>query len=157
MKISLKKARISDAKTLHNLKIESFLPLLKIYKDFDTNPATEYIDKIMMQINNPLTDYYLINYEGINVGGIRIVRNKKNVYRVSPIYIIPKFHNMGIAQEVFRIIESMYLDANRWQLDTILEENGLCYLYEKIGYVKTGKTKTIKDKFTLVFYAKEIS
>jgi len=40
-------------------------------------------------------------------------------------------------------------------LDTILEEAGNCHLYEKIGYMKTGKTEVINEKMTLVFYEKK--
>lgn len=157
MKVILNKAKAEEAIILHNLKIESFLPLLKTYQDFQTNPATEHLDKIINQINHPLTDYYLINYMGKDIGGIRIVKNKNNSFRISPIFILPNYHNKGIAQEVFSLIEHMYKDAYIWQLDTILEEKGLCYLYEKIGYRKTGKTKVIKNKFTLIFYEKKIS
>lgn len=39
-------------------------------------------------------------------------------------------------------------------LDTILQEKGNCYLYEKMGYRKTGKTEKINDRLTLVFYEK---
>ena len=157
MNIILKKAEVKDADILHNLKVESFLPLLRVYEDFDTSPATEYLNKIVSQIKHPQTDYYLINYKGIDIGGIRIVKAFDNSHRVAPIFLLPKFHNLGIAQEVFKQIEKIYNHASSWQLDTILEESNLCYLYEKIGYIKTGKTKILKDKFTIVFYEKIIS
>ena len=41
-----------------------------------------------------------------------------------------------------------------WELDTILQEKGNCYLYEKMGYKATVKTEKINDKMTLVFYEK---
>lgn len=44
--------------------------------------------------------------------------------------------------------------SDNWELDTILEEIGNCYLYEKLGYCKTGKIEKINDKLTLVFYKK---
>lgn len=39
-----------------------------------------------------------------------------------------------IAQKVFETIEQIYHDARKWELDTILQEQGYCYLYEKLGY-----------------------
>ena len=42
-----------------------------------------------------------------------------------------------------------------WELDTILQEKGNCYLYEKMGYKQTGKTEVINEKLTLVFYKKD--
>ena len=53
-----------------------------------------------------------------------------------------------------RIAESLYPNAGRWELDTILQEQKLCHLYEKMGYRKTGKTQRIKDGMDIVFYAK---
>ena len=41
-----------------------------------------------------------------------------------------------------------------WELSTILEEKGNCYLYEKLGYHPTGKTQVINDRLTLIFYEK---
>jgi hypothetical protein len=40
------------------------------------------------------------------------------------------------------------------KLDTILQEQGNCHLYEKFGYNQIGETKVINDKLTLVFYKK---
>jgi hypothetical protein len=37
------------------------------------------------------------------------------------------------------MIEEKYKSKIGWKLDTILQEEGNCYLYEKIGYRKTGK------------------
>jgi len=44
--------------------------------------------------------------------------------------------------------------SENWELDTILEEAGNCYLYEKMGYRKTDKVEKINEKMTLVFYKK---
>ena len=44
--------------------------------------------------------------------------------------------------------------CENWELDTILQEEGNCHLYEKMGYHRTGETKRINDKLTLVFYKK---
>jgi hypothetical protein len=49
----------------------------------------------------------------------------------------------------------MYSPKNGWVLDTILEEHANCYLYEKIGYVKTGKIEFIKPGMNIVYYEKK--
>jgi hypothetical protein len=53
-------------------------------------------------------------------------------------------------------LEDYYCDAKKWELDTILQEKGLCHLYEKLGYRKTGKTEEIKEGMTIVFYEKHM-
>ena len=71
------------------------------------------------------------------------------------IFILPEYQGYGYAQEAIKMVESFYTKAKRWELDTILQEKKLCYLYEKMGYQKTGKTEKIKDGMDLVYYAKE--
>ena len=56
--------------------------------------------------------------------------------------------------EAIRLAEEIHGAAN-WELDTILQEKGNCYLYEKMGYRQTGKTEVVNDKMTLVFYKKD--
>ncbi|WP_094606517.1 GNAT family N-acetyltransferase [Sporomusa silvacetica] len=70
-----------------------------------------------------------------------------NLYRISPIFILPKHQGKGIAQKVFQMLEQRYKDAKNWELDTILQEQGNCYLYEKLGY---KKMKSINSIMTLV-------
>lgn len=156
MNISLTKSKLKDAEIIHEMQIKSFMPLLEKYRDYETSPTNEPLEKIIERINQPFTDYYIIESDNIAVGGIRIVKKDNRHYRVSPIFILPEYQGKGIAQKVFQIIEQIYCDAKVWELDTILQEKGNCYLYEKIGYIKTGEIKVINDKLTLVFYKKVV-
>ncbi|MCH7322769.1 GNAT family N-acetyltransferase [Solibacillus sp. MA9] len=154
MEVSLCKANLDDAATIHEMQVKAFMPLLEKYQDYDTNPANESLDRIITRFNQPFTDYYLIKHFEDTIGGIRVVKMRNKSYRVSPIFILPEHQGKGIAQEVFAKIEHIYRDAKLWKLDTIIQEVGLCYLYEKLGYKKTGETKEISDKITIVFYEK---
>jgi GNAT superfamily N-acetyltransferase len=156
MVINLKKATIEDANEIHQMQLKSFKKLLDKYQDYDINPGNEPIDKIIARINQKGTDFYIIKYNNISVGAIRIINlddGKQN--RISPIFVLPEFQNKGIAQRVFKIIEDKYKPQNGWILDTILQEEGNCYLYEKIGYVKTGKIEKINEKMDIVHYEKD--
>ena len=157
MGISLHKANLEDAVKIHEMQINSFMPLLEKYQDYDTNPANESVERVITRLNQSFTDYYLIKYFEYIAGAIRIVKLGNNSYRVSPIFILPEYQGKGIAQKVFVRIEQLYPDADLWELDTIMQEEGLCYLYEKLGYEKTGETKEISDNITIVFYEKSFS
>jgi len=155
MEIKLVQAGIEDGETIWNMQREAFQDLYMKYQDDETSPAVEPLDKVMMRLNQHFTYYYFIVCEGETVGAIRIVDKKelgKNK-RISPIFIMKQFRNKGIAQEAILEAERIHGSEN-WELDTILEEKGNCHLYEKMGYVKTGKTECINDKLTLVFYKK---
>ncbi|MRS08461.1 acetyltransferase [Bacillus anthracis] len=58
MKIILEKATESDAAVLFQMQIDSFNPLLNKYKDYETNPAKESIEKTIFRINNPSSNFY---------------------------------------------------------------------------------------------------
>ena len=74
--------------------------------------------------------------------------------RISPIFIMSEYRNKGYAQQAIAEAERLH-GAENWSLDTILQEEGNCYLYEKLGYRKTGRTEKINYRLTLVFYEKD--
>lgn len=154
MEITIFKSSLNEATIIHEMQIKTFMPFLNKYQDYETSPANESLERIMDRLNQSFTEYYLIKSSDLNIGAIRIVRKENKTYRVSPIFILPEHQGKGIAQRVFSIIEDKYNDARVWELDSILQEQGNCYLYEKLGYQKTGETKQINDKMTIVFYEK---
>lgn len=88
------------------------------------------------------------------MGAIRVVdKQDGSRKRISPLFILPLYRNKGYAQAAMREAEKLH-GIDNWSLDTILEERGNCYLYEKMGYRRTGGVKKINEKMTLVFYEK---
>ena len=155
MKIDLIRASLKDTKEIWEIQIKSFGELLDKYQDFETNPASEPISNIEIRLKQNFTFFYFICIDNKKVGAIRIIDHKeenKNK-RISPIFILPKYRNKGIAQSVIKICEEIH-GNNNWELSTILQEKGNCYLYEKLGYHSTGKTQVINDRLTLIFYEK---
>ena len=69
------------------------------------------------------------------------------------IVIMKEFRNKGLAQKAFEEVEKIHGHDN-WKLDTILQEEGNCYLYEKLGYKRTGLVENINDKMDIVYYEK---
>lgn len=51
-------------------------------------------------------------------------------------------------------MEKLYPQAKTWELDTILQEESLCRLYEKRGYFRTGEYRRIQEGMDLVRYRK---
>lgn len=154
MLIELRKADISDCEEIHILQVKSFQALLDKYNDISTNPASEPIERIVQRMSQNFTDYYFIQFDNKNIGAIRIVSLDNSMYRISPMFILPEFQGNGYAQQTIAKAESLYPKANGWQLDTIKEEPKLCYLYEKMGYKRTGKEEVLQQNMTIVFYAK---
>lgn len=156
MRIDLIRIGIADAQKLWKMQVEAFEDLYKKYQDTKTSPATENVEKIIMRLEQPFTYYYYIVVDGIEVGAIRVVDKKElgKAKRISPIFIMKEHRGKGYAQEAIRAVELIHGECD-WELDTILQEKGNCYLYEKMGYKKTDTTEVINEKLTLVFYKKD--
>lgn len=155
MGIRLTRAGIDDAMQLWEMQIASFKELLDKYQDRDTNPGNEPVEKVIWRLSQDDTYYYYIQQEERIVGAIRVVDKKDKLTRkrISPLFILPDYRNRGLAQKAILEAEKIH-GKTHWELDTILQEKGNCYLYEKMGYKTTGKTKKINEKMTLVYYEK---
>ena len=154
MAVDLIKAKEEDCEKIYDLQIKAFRALLEKYEDYDYNPGNEKITRTLERFREPFTDYYLISLDSTHIGAMRVCDFDK-LCKLKQIFILPEYQNNGYAQEAMTIAELFYPKAERWELDTILQEEKLCYLYEKMGYKKTGKIKPLKEGMDLVFYAKE--
>ena len=154
--INLVRAKFRDLNTILQMQKEAFAELYAKYQDTQTSPASEKYEDILFRFNQPETTYYFITSEKVKVGVIRIVDCKDGVTRkrISPIFIMPGYRNKGYAQQAIAEAERIH-GENHWKLDTILQEKGNCYLYEKLGYHQTGKIEQINDKMTIVYYEKD--
>ncbi len=155
MSVELKPITRDDVETIWKMQVEAFSELLKKYQDYDMSPATESLEKIISKFEQPWTTYYFIISNNEKVGAIRIVDKKDGSRkRISPIWIMPEHRGKGYAQQAMLEAERIY-GSNHWCLDTILQEKGNLYLYEKLGYHQTGKIEHINDRIDIVFYEKD--
>ncbi|MGN0502437.1 MAG: GNAT family N-acetyltransferase [Ruminococcus sp.] len=156
IKLTLTKAVFSDCEQIHKMQVSAFAKLLEKYRDFDTNPASESLEKIQNKFNQSFTDYYFIILDKTKIGVVRVAKLSDTVCRISPMLILPEYQNKGYAQQALSAVEKLYPNVNEWKLDTIKEESRLCHLYEKCGYTPTGKEEILKDGMTIVYYCKRV-
>lgn len=155
MAVTLRKAVREDMETIWKMQTEAFSELLDKYQDFDTSPATESLETIMAKFEQPWTAYYFIVQGDRIVGAVRVVnKNDGSRKRISPLWIMNEFRNKGYAQQAMIELEKIY-GSDHWCLDTILQEKGNLYLYEKMGYVQTGRIEHINERMDIVFYEKD--
>lgn len=151
-KISLRKATAADAEELFELQRKVFKPLYEKYEDHETTPANQTFERFEERLKTG--DFFKITLENSLVGSVHVYPKSPGVMRFHMINILNEFQGKGIAQQVMMRLEGLYPEANRWELDTILEEKRNCYLYEKMGYMQTDEKWKINDKMTLVHYVK---
>ena len=155
MSITLKLAEKADCNTILKTQVKAFSELLLKYQDYSSSPAAENLDKILQRFEQPFTDYYLIMLDDAAIGMLRVCDFGEKC-RLSPICILKEHHGKGYAQEAIRQMEQLYPKAKKWELDTIAQEEKLCYLYEKMGYRKTGRIENLKDGMDIVYYEKNM-
>ncbi len=145
----------SDIDTVFEIQRAAYKPLYEKYHDDDLSPYMESKETVLRKYLRAGTKGYIFVKDGVPVGAVRI-----NLYpesksgRVSALGVHPQYQGQGIAQQALLEIEKIHSDVEKWFLDTIMQEAGNCYLYEKIGYRRTGKTEEINEKMTLVYYEK---
>lgn len=152
--MKLIRATVKDSGTILKLQTEAFADLLDKYQDYDTNPANESIERMKAKLSQPYTYFYYIVDDDKTVGAIRIIDMKDGSRkRISPLFIMKEFRNKGYAQAAISEAENIHGKDN-WRLATILQEAGNCYLYEKMGYHRSGSLTNINEKMTIVDYEK---
>lgn len=153
--IKLIPAERDDIEEIWKMQVEAFQELLDRYQDHDTNPAAEGVERIRERYDQPGAVYYFIVDGQERVGVIRVIDRKDGSRkRISPIWIMPEYRGRGYAQLAIRKAEEIY-GPDHWCLDTILQEKGNLYLYEKMGYHQTGRVERINDRMDIVFYEKD--
>ncbi|MBQ7865005.1 MAG: GNAT family N-acetyltransferase [Clostridia bacterium] len=154
MHIELMRATVADAQELWRMQKEGFAELLERYQDVDTNPACETLEKVIMRLEQSITMFYYILADGQKAGAIRIREVDDGWKKLGPLWVMPAWRGKGVAQQAIRLVEELH-GADKWALDTILQEKGNCHLYEKLGYRQTGATHVVNERMTLVDYVKE--
>jgi len=152
--MKLVRADVNDCDKIWDMQIKAFADLLGKYQDYETSPGNEAKERIEAKLLQEFTYFYYIFDDDNLVGAIRVVdKNDGSRKRVAPIFIMKEYRNKGLAQKTFEEIEKIH-GGDNWMLDTILQEEGNCYLYEKLGYKRTGETEKINERMDIVYYEK---
>lgn len=152
--MQLVRCTVADAELIRQMQKEAFAELLEKYQDHDTNPANETIERIAWKLQQPDSYFYRVEVDGITVGALRVVdAGSDSPKRISPLFILPQHRRRGYAQASILEAEKLH-GSHNWELGTILQETGNCYLYEKMGYHQTDRQTIINDNMTIVGYEK---
>ncbi len=157
MTVELITAKVEDARLIHEIQVRAFKPLLDKYRDYDTSPANETVDRVLSRITKPGSVCHIITVDGSRAGMMRVQSLGSGRYRVSPIFVLPEYQGRGVAQTAFRLADEIYKDARVWELDTISQEQGNVHLYEKLGYVLTGGEKRVNERLTIVGFERRVN
>ncbi len=158
-RIMLEAVREDELEQLHDMQVKSFMPLYRKYEDAGS-PAIETIERVRNRASQENRKYYFIVKDGARVGainvGYKVADNNESCVSISPIFILPEYQNQGIGYIAIQKVFNLHPQTTVWKLETILQESANCHLYEKCGFVQTGKTQVVNEKMTLVEYEKRL-
>ena len=146
----------SDLDAVFEIQRAVYKPLYEKYQDDESNPYMESKETVLRKYTRAGTKGYLFIRNGEPVGAVRITLYPESRRgKISALGVHPQHQGQEIAQQALLKIEEMHREVERWFLDTILQEEGNCHLYEKLGYQRTGRMENVNEKMTLVFYEKQ--
>lgn len=152
--MQLVRCTVADAELIRQMQKEAFAELLEKYQDHDTNPANEAVERVAWKLQQPDSYFYRVEVDGKTVGALRVVdAGNDSPRRISPLFILPQHRRRGYAQAAILEAEKLH-GSHNWELGTILQETGNCYLYEKMGYHQTDRQTIINNNMTIVGYEK---
>ena len=156
MEVVFRRAAPADAGVFLEMQREAFAGLLEKYRDYETDPACETLERLLLKLEQPHRYYYFIEWNGATAGAICVVdfHDPAQRKRISPLFILPGYRGRGLAQAAIREAERRH-GAAFWMLSTIAQEAGNCHLYEKMGYHLNGWQSRVNDRMTLVGYEKD--
>ena len=158
-RIQLEEVRIDEIPQLLKMQQESFLPLYNKYHDDETSPALETLEKIKTRAEIQNRKYFFIVKDGARVGAINLGNNapdEKKIFHISPIFILPKYQNQGIGYIAIQKAFALYPEVSIWRLETIMQEPANCHLYEKCGFVRSGRQTFVNKDMTLIEYERKM-
>ena len=113
-------------------------------------PGYESEEETQRLIKNYL--FYKIIFDKKIIGFFWLHGDDNKFYELEDLCIHPEQHNKGFGFETLKLMEELHPQIKKWVLGTPYYSVKNQYLYEKIGYKKTGQTE---DGF-LFFYEKLI-
>ena len=143
------KAKISDAKLLSKLSIDTFLPAhghSAPKEDIDNYINQNFSEQNFIdELENAKNEYYLIYFNNKIAGYSKIVFNQpqknitpKNITYMSRLYLLKEFYGLGLGKKLFDFNINLCKQNNQsgiWLAVWVENQKGIKF-YKKMGFEK---------------------
>lgn len=162
-KLYLESIQISDQNKLLNLMMEIYPP---VYRHLWIDHGKYFLQGLYSEANtkleleNPNSHYYFVNYKEQAVGILRIIENElvpelmnEPLVKLHRIYLSKKVHNKGIGKQILQWVENEFCKEKHIPLylevmDT--QENAIGF-YEHLGFAKRGRFNFNSNKMKIKY------
>lgn len=150
MKIyNLRTAQEDDLEFLFNVSTEAMRPVVEQLHPGEVPNRDEELQKYKEKFIPEKIQ--IIQYEGQDVGRLRIVRSAESIY-VGGIQILPAFQGKGIGGAIFT---DLIKESDKLGIPIVLEVHDIngpaLSFYKKLGFIEAGKQE--QEKKTVLKYS----
>lgn len=144
-RIILRTAIIDDLEFLFQVSTEAMRPVVQRLRLGEAEDGDAEFCKYKEKFEP--SKIQIIQYNGHDVGRLRIVRSKDSIY-VGGIQILPTFQGLGIGTSIF---ENLIEESRQAGIPVVLEVHNVntsaLRFYKKLGFIEAGKDgdKTILE------------
>ena len=150
--LTLRQAGPGDAEALLEMQLASFAALTAKYGTRDDGVERDTVESVRRQILSPASYYYMAIADGRPVGGIVVRDSRNGADKSLPlVYILPEHRRKGYGRRMLAEVRRRH-GLYRWQVNTILQEEGNRRFYESAGFTPMSTTSRINDRADLIFY-----
>lgn len=140
MNVAIERASAEDANELMEIYSAAFRPDFEAYGECTPSymkEREEFVRKIETSIFYKIT----LNEEMI-VGGFEIHRRNDFHYHLYSISVHPNYQNKGIGMRALELMLAKHPEPVIWSLATPRQNPRTRHIYEKMGFVVSGETKS---------------
>lgn len=156
MNIRIVKAEIEDLKLIVEGQKRAFYDCYQRYQDHEMSPYNVTPEMMKSIFENDFL--YKIIYEEKLVGAIYVHENPDPFHmKLHGIFVEPEYQDKGIGRWAIEHVEAQHREAVTWVLETPHDLKRNHYLYEKLGYKRTGDEDYVNENLSIIHYRKEVT
>lgn len=129
----------ADAGEILTLQRAAYVTEAQVHRDVDLPPLTQSLDELRDELEAPEVTALGVREDGRLVGAVRLRRVGSSV-DLGRLTVVPDRQGRGIGGFLLGEAEKVFPKARELRLFTGERSTGNIRLYERCGYVETGRT-----------------
>lgn len=144
----------ADAGEIMTLQRAAYVTEAQAHQDLDLPPLTQSLDELRAELGDPDVAALGVREEGRLVGAVRL-RRVGSAVELGRLTVAPDRQGKGVGSFLLREAEAAFPQTREMQLFTGEHSTANIRLYERSGYVETGRTPV--GDYSIVHLAKALS
>ncbi len=144
----------ADAGEVLTLQRAAYVTEAQAHHDLDLPPLTQSLEELRAELNDPDVAALGVREDSRLVGAVRL-RRIGSAVELGRLTVVPDCQGKGVGSFLLGEAETVFPDAREMQLFTGEHSTANMRLYERSGYVETGRTPV--GDYSIVHLAKALS